>query len=256
MKNVLFTLALLISFNSLGQEYLSMNKKELRIEYQNKLNELSDVYSKLKILENAELKLKEELNFKIELLLNSKTDIDQLNIKILEINNDLDSLKFKIQPLKNNINELSLKNDSLSNVIIDLNNEIILFKDTISSYINSETKKNKNRIPVETYWQRETSSGFAGIILSPSMIYLCADGDGMAFVNGAFIEEALVSLEKEDNKTYVFLDGWDENRGEYRKIEFLEISILGQKVKVKDNVNNDTYYYKSVSKPPCEYLLF
>ena len=119
MKNILFTLALLISFNSLGQEYLSMNKKELRIEYQNKLNELSDVYSKLKILENAELKLKEELNFKIELLLNSKTDIDQLNIKILEINNDLDSLKFKIQPLKNNINELSLKNDSLSNVIID-----------------------------------------------------------------------------------------------------------------------------------------
>ena len=250
MKTFITIFTMFFSCTMYSQDYMKMNKKELRTELEKKLSEIDKKANQIKDLESLKGSLLLQNSKKDSLILVNDKLISELKLEVQDLNRNLDIYKLDLSSSRNKYDSLVIINDSMSLVVTN-------YKDTINNYVAFDSNKNQNRIQVETYWQREDRdiiNGFAGLILTPSLVYFCADNN-VVFVNGTYYEdEYLITLEKENNTTSVFMYGWDDSIEEYRTVKLVEISEIGEKLKLKDLINNDTYYYKKVNNPPCGFL--
>ena len=236
-----------------SQDYMKMNKKELRTEFEKKLSEIDKMINQVKDLELINGSLQLQNSKKDSLILVNDELIRKLKLEI----QDLDSIKVKLELTSKNYFLSISKIDSIVLINDSLNHVVSKYKDTISNYVAFNSNKKQNRIQVETYWQRvddDIINGFEGLILTPSLVCFCAD-ENIVFVNGTYYEdEYLITLEKDDNITSISAYGWDDRYEEYRTVKLAEFSETGERLKVKILTNNETYYYKKVKNPPCQFL--
>jgi len=250
MKILIAIISVFFSCTMYSQDYMKMNKKDLRTEFEKKLSEIDKKVDQIKDLESINASLLLQNSVKDSLILVNDNLLGKLKLELQELNRNLNIYKLDLGSSRNKYDSLVVINDSLSLVVTN-------YKDTINNYVAFDSNKNQNRIQAETYWQRvddDIINGFEGLILTPSLVCFCAD-ENIVFVNGTYYEdEYLITLEKDDNITSISAYGWDDRYEEYRTVKIAEFSETGERLKVKILTNNETYYYKKVKNPPCQFL--
>ena len=167
MKKLLFLFALLIfacSSELFCQDYMKMNKKNLRLEYQKKLNQIDSLKQVLNLTYSENQNLQSNLNnanndlsIISDSLKNSNLEISQLEAKLLNSKNELSQLGLEIDNLvKQNSDNLGLitnKNlqiDSLRtslNIASEEKNDLIS-QDSLKATIITTLNKDKEELYV------------------------------------------------------------------------------------------------------------
>ena len=167
MRKLLLLSALLIfacSSELFCQDYMKMNKKNLRLEYQKKLNQIDSLKQVLNLTYSENQNLQSNLNNAnndllsiSNLLKNSNLEISQLEAKLLSSKNELSQLGLEIDNLvKQNSDNLGLITDK--NLQIDsLRTSLNITSDEKSDLISQnslntrtiDSLKNENEVLIE-----------------------------------------------------------------------------------------------------------
>ena len=141
-KLLLLSVLLILVSNShlFSQDYMEMNKKNLRIEHQQKLNQIDSLSNALALTNSENQNLQSELN-------NAKNDIIRKSDSLRNINFEMSQLEFKLENYKSELGELGIEIDNLVKqnlenlrLIADKNLQI----DSLTSSLkNTANEKNK-----------------------------------------------------------------------------------------------------------------
>ena len=109
-----------------SQDYMKMNKKELRTELEKKLSEIDKKANQIKDLESLKGSLLLQNSKKDSLILVNDKLISELKLEVQDLNRNLDIYKLDLSSSRNKYD--SDINDSLSLVVTN-------YKDTINNYV-------------------------------------------------------------------------------------------------------------------------
>ena len=120
---LLISISILTAFNSFSQDYLKMNKKELRTEHQRIIKQLNieqlKIDSLIRQIKDLDIKYNDEKKAKVEL----ETDLSLTKDSLISSIDSANKLKIELNTNKTNI-------DSLNKLIEIKDSEILLLNQT------------------------------------------------------------------------------------------------------------------------------
>jgi len=213
MKKTLLLSALLIfacSSELFCQDYMKMNKKNLRVEYQKKLNQIDSLKKVLDLTYSENQNLQSNLN-------NANSDLLSISDSLKNSKNELSRLGFEIDHLVRKVSDKNLQIDSLRNSLIDfyvakdsLKLHLTIARDSIemisleNEQLINNTLNSDNRSRGVTYWKikNNVEPGIANKITiqnNPLEITICARSKSFSIFDKVVVEGHSIRLKKRGN---------------------------------------------------------
>lgn len=256
---LLISISILTAFNSFSQDYLKMNKKELRTEHQRIIKQLNieqlKIDSLIRQIKDLDIKYNDEKKAKVEL----ETDLSLTKDSLISSIDSANKLKIELNTNKTNIdslNKLIEIKDSEILLLNQTNTNVNLIKDSIISKLNSlsdeliSLKNSRDSFEISNdsfvnYIKKHMLPGYDDLIYVRGRIDCDCIGEGQHFLILDVTEGKLKGQEISvylQNRVYIEeLDPTNENDFVHniQYINFLE--------------NDDEYSY-GIGKPEGSYV--
>lgn len=256
---LLISISILTAFNSFSQDYLKMNKKELRTEHQRIIKQLNieqlKIDSLIRQIKDLDIKYNDEKKAKVEL----ETDLSLIKDSLISSIDSANKLKIELNTNKTNIdslNKLIEIKDSEILLLNQTNTNVNLIKDSIISKLNSlsdeliSLKNSRDSFEISNdsfvnYIKKHMLPGYDDLIYVRGRIDCDCIGEGQHFLILDVTEGKLKGQEISvylQNRVYIEeLDPTNENDFVHniQYINFLE--------------NDDEYSY-GIGKPEGSYV--
>ena len=256
---LLISISILTAFNSFSQDYLKMNKKELRTEHQRIIKQLNieqlKIDSLISQIKDLDIKYNDEKKAKVEL----ETDLSLTKDSLISSIDSANKLKIELNTNKTNIdslNKLIEIKDSEILLLNQTNTNVNLIKDSIISKLNSlsdeliSLKNSRDSFEISNdsfvnYIKKHMLPGYDDLIYVRGRIDCDCIGEGQHFLILDVTEGKLKGQEISvylQNRVYIEeLDPTNENDFVHniQYINFLE--------------NDDEYSY-GIGKPEGSYV--
>ena len=230
MKKIFFTIFYFSFVFSFSQDYLKMNKKELRVEHQKKLNIIDSLFSVNTNLKDI------NTNLTYDLSVSEKTNLERIST-INSLETIIDELNLEIENVKDERTRLSDVNLGLNEMIVALSDSIMSVTNQLNYQLGIYRDQNIQQLDIED-WRN-------GILSTGGCYNIEEDYWRFFFSNGKYYfswndisDYEIVSMEYDNYMNNIILTFGDKV---YEPDYVTDISEEERIMKIK--VIGDTYYF-------------
>ena len=231
MKKIFFTIFCFSFFFSFSQDYLKMNKKELRVEHQKKLNTIDSLFNVNRNLKDINTNLTDDLSVSEKSNRERLSTINSLETIIDEVNLEIENVKDERTRLSDanlGLNEMIVAlSDSIMSVTNQLNYQLGIYRDQNISFLDRDDWVGGVLTTGSCYSENDSSS----------VSFVRSDGKyWMYFYESAF---QIVSMEYDNYQNIMTINFGDEY---YAEGDFYEAESDDERM-TKIKVIGDSYYF-------------
>ena len=256
---LLISISILTAFNSFSQDYLKMNKKELRTEHQRIIKQLNieqlKIDSLIRQIKDLDIKYNDEKKAKVEL----ETDLSLTKDSLISSIDSANKLKIELNTNKTNIdslNKLIEIKDSEILLLNQTNTNVNLIKDSIISKLNSlsdeliSLKNSRDSFEISNdsfvnYIKKHMLPGYDDLIYVRGRIDCDCIGEGQHFL---ILDVTEGKLKGQEISVYL------QNRVYIEELDPTNENDFVHNIQYINFLQNDDEYSYGIGKPEGSYV--